>query len=320
MRCPLPRLGCAVICLGALALLAVVGGCSNEGAQAPSGEGTLAVKDHAGREVYLAAHPQRIATTASFVVELLTAMGQPPILRPDLPEAEVPAAARYITAWAVDHSVGPNLEQLVAARPDIVITTPMFARYVTTMEERLQVPVVVLSIRKLDDLGPTAAWLGKLVGNEPAGQVLADHLLAQVAEIRPPTGAPAPRVYAIFGTPESSLAFLPNSYLGSLVTHLGGTFITDAAPTAVVSQQFTPLSLEFVVDQDPEVILIIRHGPPDQEFAALTSHPAWSGLSAVRDGRVHTLSHRKYVTNPGPSAVSALRELRTFLYPGYPSE
>jgi iron complex transport system substrate-binding protein len=268
--------------------------------------------------VQLAAPPERIATTASFAVDLLNALGHPPILRPDLPAEEVPPAARDIPTWAVSHSVGPNLEQLAAANADLVITTPMFARYVPAIEDRLGVPVMILSIQKLADVGATAHLLGELVGAADAGRQLAREWDAAAQAIDAPRVDAPPQVFAIFGTPQSSLAFLPNSYLGSLVEHLGAELITAGATPAAVSQQFTPLSLEYVVEHDPDVICIVRHGPPDQQFSELTQHPAWANLSAVRAGRVHVLSHRLYVTNPGPSAVAALRELRALLYPDGP--
>jgi iron complex transport system substrate-binding protein len=298
--------------------LAGSSGCGSSETTDATSPAAITLTDGGGHAVHFASPPQRIATTASFAVDLLVALDHPPILRPDLPTADVPAAARDIPTWAVSHSVGPNLEQLVAANADLVITTPMFARYRPAIEDRLGVPVAILSIRELADIGPTARWLGRLLGAAETGNQLAQQLEQAVNTVRPPREPTAPQVFAIFGTPQSSLAFLPDSYFGSLIEHLGGDLITAGAAPAAVSQQFTPLSLEYVIEHDPDVIFVVRHGPPEQQFTELTGHPAWAALRAVRNGRVHVLSHRRYVTNPGPSAVAALRELRALLYPPGP--
>lgn len=291
-------------------------GCEQKAASTPAtDEASLVFRDAMGREIQLDQPATRIATTASFVVELLAELDRLPVLRPDIEGEPVPVKAEQVPAWAISHMVGPNLEQLVAAKPDLVITTPMFDRYTPTIQQQLNVPVVVLAIQNLNDLGPTAELLGKITGVPEQGRKLSADLMATVKQVSAPTVDTAPRVFAIFGTPDSSFAFLPESYFGSLVGHLGGELITAGAEPAMMSPQFTPLSLEFVLEHDPDVICIVRHGPPSQDFNDLTMHPAWQRLTAVKQDRVHVLSHREYVTNPGPSAEAALKQLRALLYP-----
>ncbi len=292
-----------------------VTGCNEQRAEADQHAEVFRFVDHTGRTIRLDKPPVRIATTSSFVVEILEELDHPPILRPDLPDAELSAAACAIPTWAVDHAVGPNLEQLVAADPDLVLTTPMFAGFVSTIEERLGVPVALVAIRTIEDLTPTVKLLGKIADAHDKGNALAGNFDARIQAIQPPEAAKPPHVYAIFGTPDASFAFLPNSYLGSMIEHLGGKLITEGAPPATRSrsQQFTSLSLEFLVECDPDVIFVVSHGP-DRRLEKMTAHRAWAQLAAVRGERVHALSHRRYLTNPGLSAVEALEELRSFLY------
>lgn len=281
-----------------------------------SATAAVTVTDDLGRELTLDATPQRIATTASFAVEYLVTLGRPPVLRPDVPEEEVrPAEAKKIPALAVSHSVGPNLEQLAAAQPDLVITTPTFAHFARTIEQTLGVPVLVLRIDSLEDVAAKAEWFGRLVGEPEAGEALAKRLRDQIGAIRPPADAEGPTVFAMFGTPQASFAFLPNSYLGSMIEHLGGRLITEGMEPTQMSTQLTPFSLEVVVQADPSVVVMVHHGPSGEQSKQLQGSPAWGALRAVKSNRVHTLPLPLFMTNPGPTAAEALTQLRAILYP-----
>jgi len=287
---------------------------------APSGGG-VTITDDAGREVTVPAGVERVASVTAFAVEYLMALGHPPVLRPDIPEERVrPAEARSIPTVAVNHSVGPNIEQLVAAEPDLVISSPTYARHTETIEAATRAPVVVLRVGALSEVGPKAALIGRLIGQPDAGAALAEEMTRKVNAVQPPEGAEGPEVFAIFGSPQAYMAFLPRSYLGSMVEHLGGRMITTGSPASQVSTQFAPFSLEFMVQEDPDVILMVHHGPPEQGLAGLREKEIWQDLSAVEHGRAHRLSQWRFVMNPGPGAVEALQTLRQVLYPEDPAD
>lgn len=74
-----------------------------------------------------------------------------------------------------------------------------------------------------------------------------------------------------------------------------------------------------VVERDPDVMLVVRHGSPsearEENFSGLFSNPAWAGLTAAQSGRTHELSEWLYLRYPGPRVVWAMEELRPLLYP-----
>lgn len=297
------------IALSALAAVAAL-------VASPAVAAPVSVTDDMGRQIELPAPPQRIATTASFAVAYLMALDHPPVLRPALPSADdASAELDAIPELAVDHSVGPNLEQLAAASPDLVITTPMFAQFIPIIEQTLGVPVMVQQITGINDVPNTARVIGDLIGKTEAGDALAQQLREQIDAVAPPPVVPAPKVFALFGTPDAFFALLPDSYLGSMVEHLGGSLITQGMTPAGMSKQLAPFSLEILVAHNPDVILMVHHGPPGEKSSELQSRPAWSTLQAVRTGRVHALDEKLFMTNPGPDAPEALRHLRNLLYP-----
>ncbi|MDE2306444.1 MAG: ABC transporter substrate-binding protein, partial [Gammaproteobacteria bacterium] len=67
---------------------------------------------------------------------------------------------------------------------------------------------------------------------------------------------------------------------------------------------------EYVVRRDPDVILI-----PAGERARLADRPGWSGIRAVRSGRICTLGtdQRNMIMRPGPRVAQGLQAIAACL-------
>jgi iron complex transport system substrate-binding protein len=62
-----------------------------------------------------------------------------------------------------------------------------------------------------------------------------------------------------------------------------------------------------VVRRDPEIVIASWCGKP-VDIEAIRGRPGWSGISAVRTGRVHAVPSGDLLS-PGPSVVRGLRTL-----------
>jgi iron complex transport system substrate-binding protein len=281
---------------------------------------TTRVTDDLGREVEIPHPPQRVAATVSFAVEFLMALDYRPVARPDIPEELVfPLEAKDIAVIEVSHQAGPNLEQLAAAQPDLVISSPVFAQFAPSIEQTLGVPVLVYDVTSFDDVIDKVRTFGMLLGREAKAEEVAGDLQAKLSDLQDGLPAEGPKVFALFGTSQAFLGFLPDSYLGSLVELLGAQLVTRGDQADQRFPGFAPFSLETVVARDPDVILIVRHGRPSPEreenIEALTNDAAWRGLPAVQAGAVYELPETLYVNFPGPRVIQALEELRAILFP-----
>ena len=287
---------------------------------------TVTVIDDLGREVEIPYRPKRLAVTSAFMVELTMACGYRPVARPDIsPEYIYPLEAHDIPAFGVSHSAGPNLEQLAVAQPDLVISSPTYSQFIPSIEETLGVPVLVHDVSSVDGIIQKIRTYGMLVGCEAKAEEASQDLLKRISVLQDGLPETGPKVFAIFGTSQSFLGFMPTSYLGDMVGLLGGSLITEGEPAYVSSRtgasnpKYTTFSMEKVIEKDPDVILVVRHGDPsearEENFASLLGGPAWSGLRAVQEGRVHELSEWLYVRYPGPRVILAMEELRSVLYP-----
>ena len=282
------------------------------------------VTDDFRRQVEIPYRPHRVAVTNAWMVEALMECGHVPVARPDIPlEFVYPPEAHDIQVIAVSHATGPNLEQLAVAAPDLVITSPTYGRFAEPIQAALGIPVLVYDVTDVEGVLAKIELFGELVGCEETADLAVSTLRGRIAGQTAGLPDQGPRVFAIFGTAEEFLAFTPDSYLGSMIELLGGDMITRGDPAyiyrGIPDPAFTPLSLEKAVERDPDVILVMRHGGPsgarEESLRALFSNPAWSGLRAVEEGRVHEVSEWLYLRYPGPRVVWALQELRPLLYP-----
>ena len=101
--------------------------------------------------------------------------------------------------------------------------------------------------------------------------------------------------------------------LGLMLRDLGCVNIADG------SELLENLSLEKIIDEDPDHIFIVMQGS-DQEGArktledALLSNPAWSGLTAVQEGRVHYMEKTLFHLKPNNRWGIAYAQLERLLY------
>src|SRR5690606_12972345 len=74
-----------------------------------------------------------------------------------------------------------------------------------------------------------------------------------------------------------------NTFVGELLGLAGLRSIADAADDG---SGFPQLSAEYVIDADPDLILLADTGAGGQTAESIAARPGWDQLTAVREGRV----------------------------------
>lgn len=305
-----------------LALLAalLLAGCS-EGRSAPGGEPAdagastaastadvaVTIVDDAGREVRLARPARRIVSLLPSGTETLLALGA---------GERLVGRTRYDRDPRVAHlpSIGggldPSIEALLALRPDLVLVfegaTP------SALRERLEslgIAVAALAPQDTADVFRNLERLGRLSGREPAADSLGRRLRAELDAVRASVaGRAQPSVLYVVGTEPLRTAG-PETFIGQLLGLAGARSI---APTQ--RGDWPQLSLEEVVRQQPDVILLPQGEDVGTAPARLLGRPGWRELRAVREGRVVVLA-ADLLHRPGPGIAAAARALRDALHP-----
>ncbi len=259
--------------------------------------------------------PQRIISLVPATTEMLFGMG---------------AGSRLIGVGSYDRFppevdklprlgglLDPNIEQLIALRPDLVIVydtqTDLRQRL-----ERAHIPMWGYRLTVLADVTTTVRALGERVGLSTQAGTLAGNIDTELRAIQARVaGKPRPRTLLLFGREPGSLRGINASggygFLHDLVELAGGSDVLSDLKQAAV-----PMSSEMVLTRAPEVIIELHYGGEAWPQSRLDAERrVWSALPsvpAVRNGRVSLLTGDEFVV-PGPRVVQAAEQLARALHP-----
>jgi len=104
------------------------------------------------------------------------------------------------------------------------------------------------------------------------------------------------------------------TYLGDMAKRLGATNIADSEADAGPFPGYAQLSIEAIVDADPDFVFTVTRGSPTPMPETMASDPIWSSLSAFQNGRAIELDNRLFVEAPGPRFIEAMAQLLEILY------
>ena len=280
----------------------------------------LTVTDDLGRDVTFAAPPERVAALiGSFAETWLLAGGT------------LSAAVR--DAWDDFHldlgeevlNLGKytevSMEALFGAETDLVIASASTKRQVEMKDtlEQAKVPVLYFEVNGFEDYLRMLRVCCDITGRDDLYALNGLAVEAQVGDVvaaaqKAAEAQGAPRVL-LLRTAASGIHAKGSkgTVLGLMLADLGCVNIADG------SELLEDLSIERIIEADPDRIFIVQQGN-DSEGAektlreALTDNPAWAGLTAVKEGRVHMMDRSLYHFKPNNRWGTAYAELEAILY------
>lgn len=265
------------------------------------------VTDQTGRRVNLPDHPRRLVSIAPSVTETLYALGLADRLVGDTDYCDYPPQARAVPH--VGAMLSPNLEKIVALKPDLVLGTDEANRRVTADQlEHLGIPLygvtahtVEGTIQSLEDLGRVLDW------DQPTQKLVAS-LRARVAAVdKQVQGQPRLKVlFVVWYHPLITAG--SQTFISNVIQRAGGVSISDD-----LKMEWPHMGLENVLNRAPDVILFPQtdaFAPGLDEFQKL---PGWRDLAAVKNHRIYIVSET--IMRPSPRLIDALEELANILHP-----
>jgi len=207
----------------------------------------------------------------------------------------------------LSHPNGPNLEQLASLDPDLVLSSPTWAKGNESMGD-LGIRVLIREPRKVNDSFSQTLAIGNLVGKRKQAKALVKSMKKSVAQARRGIEK-RPTVMVILGVGRTPFTFLPNSWGGNLVTKAGGKLLTGGVES---DSGFERISDEIVVAEDPDVIIAVPHAN-EEDIPSLTDYlrtnPAWATTSAVRNDRIY-ISVDNSLLQAGTDVARTIRKVR----------
>ncbi|MCV9942033.1 MULTISPECIES: ABC transporter substrate-binding protein [unclassified Rhizobium] len=278
-------------------------------AQAEEGK-KVSIVDDRGVTVEVPAQPQRIASISYFADDVALALGIKPVASTYMTARREPDFLLGLTSEMkqIGQRAKPNLELLSEAKPDLIIA---IRRYTVGNAAQLQniAPYVAYNMELLEESYGETAALSKLLGKPERGEQLNTDFRKHLAEFA--AKAPKdihPRFMIMWGG-ATPFAFHTENTSASIVAAIGGDNIPG--PKTPGGEFGIDLSLETMLEKDPEVIFVYDSGPDRPH----ESNPIWSQLSAVKNNRVFYVGDQWVETNGPIAREIVLREAAHYLYP-----
>jgi iron complex transport system substrate-binding protein len=252
------------------------------------------VTDDRGVVVRLAAPPQRIVSLLPSLTETVCELGRCDRLVGVDRYSDYPASVQRLPK--VGGGLDPNVEAIVALRPDVVLMATS-----SRVGERLQtlgVVVVALEPKTHADVQRVLLKVGQLLGVADAQKVWrAIDAGVSAAAQSVPASARGTRVY--FEVNQGPYAAGESSFIGETLTRLGARNIV---PTAL--GPFPKLNPEYIVRANPDLIMVGQRSAD-----GLAQRPGWSGMRALREQRlcVFLVEEANVLVRPGPRMAEAAR-------------
>jgi iron complex transport system substrate-binding protein len=257
-------------------------------------ENTRPITDELGRAIRVISSPQRIISLAPSVTETLFALGLGEKIVGVTTFCNYPADAA--TKEKVGDTLRPNIEKIVALKPDLVIasTSSQLEAFVKNLETA-SIPVYVSNPRNLKETIESIQKIGDVAGALTAATELTEVLRARVALVHSRIASQAkPKVFVMLGA-EPLITIGGASFLNDLIIQAGGISISADDPG-----DYPQYSLETVIARQPEVIFL--QAGDDKLPERLRETPA------ARNGRVFHLDD-DLLLRPGPRIVDGLEQI-----------
>jgi iron complex transport system substrate-binding protein len=262
--------------------------------------------DGAGREVTIEKVPERVVSLASSATEVMFAIDA---------GDKVVGVDKYST-YPEEVTELPNLgsgssldmEKLIELEPDLVVIWYFYGEAIENIEQR-GINVMAINPASVSDIYDEIGQLGTILGVEESAQDVIDDLQTRISGITDYVDTipveDRPMVYYETSQPFKSLN--ADTFTGELISMAGGVNIA-----ADQESRYPVLSSEWVIQEDPDVIVVLSYGASVEEIKA---REGWDQISAVANDRVYSIESDWVTSNP--RLVLGLEQLAKWFYPDY---
>ncbi|KAA0955876.1 ABC transporter substrate-binding protein [Sporosarcina sp. ANT_H38] len=269
----------------------------------------IEVTDASGESITFESAPESIAALNSGDLDILIALGANVTGRPT---ASGPVAKEIESITEIGNPHQPNFEKLAEVHPTVLAAAMSFKQHAENVE-RQGTKVIYTKANSIADIQETIRLFGQLFQKEAEAETINKTITEKVENGEKVNGDPV-KTLLVYGAPGTYLAALPNSLTGDLLAKAGGENIASDFPQEENYPQYASLSVEKIIERNPEVVMLITHGDPEAVKAAfegeMEKNAAWKNLDAVKSGNVFVLPSNLFGSNPGTKVVEALEVMK----------
>lgn len=296
-----------------------------QGALTPVTRGDKVYRDALGREVHLTVPAERIVTLTSADSEILLAIGATPAGTAEHFGVKQDTTGKYAAIPKVGSASAPNLEQIIALKPDVVIGSAMpFQSVLAPSLETAGIPALFWQSERYGVILAHIRTLGEISGHTREAEEVAASIERKVAVLQERyRDRPRLKVLMISGVVGNYYAATSETLVGNIVGCLPIDNVADrwqmSAHQSGMVTGYVPLDLEYISQLDVDVIVVITMGSDGREDSetfvrSFADQPAWRHLRAVKEGRIRHLPGELFLPNPGVRVADSLEAAAKVIY------
>lgn len=270
----------------------------------------VTVTDGMGSEVTIKEKPQRIVSLIPSNTEILFAVGAGDTVVGVTEFDDYPPEVAGIAKVGGYATISP--EKILDLKPDMVLAYSANDPEVIGRLRTLGLTVVVVDSSKFTDITRNIRLVGHITGNDEKANALAAYMDAKVEEVRKRS----------MDTPEQDrirvlyMVSLDPVYVAGTDSYPSDLIYIAGGRNIIEKDGWLQVSLEYLVDRDPQIILCSGMGGRGQNISEqLKKSSVMATTDAVKNGRVYVISDNNFIERPGPRITKGLDEIYSHIAP-----
>ena len=222
---------------------------------------------------------------------------------------------RYKDVPEVGQPMQPSVEAVKQVNPTHVLSVSTIKDEMKPFYKQLNMKGYYYDYDSLDGMEKSITQLGHQFNRESKAKALNQHINSVKKDTQDKAAKQKkhPKVLILMGVPGSYLVATDKSYIGDLVKIAGGENVIKDT-----SKQYISSNTENLVNVDPDIILRLPHGMPDEvkkmfqkEFK---QNDIWKHFKAVKEDRVYDLEEIPFGITANVDADDAMKQLYDVFY------
>lgn len=299
--------------LSLIVALTLLSGCGKE--QSTNTKTTKTVT-YNGQEYTVPEKPERIVTLSNSIIKILYAVDGTAVGRVESND-KLPENMEKLPT--VGHTATINMETLVGLKPDLVIGLKTQHEKFASQLESNKLPSILINYDGISDNIPLIKFIGQLTNHEAKAAAVIKDYENKIDTLKKKAATYTPAKVAVLrATGKAVTAETSKSITASMVKDLGMNNVILNHKNLKEDSKTVPYSLESLAQDDPDIIFVVTMGKKEEidktMSKEITSNPAWSQLTAVKNNKVFYLPSNLFLLNPGLQTPEAMEILLNYAY------